>query len=353
MEQSNTINFAEQAFHLGLDTHSKNWRVTINYNHLELKTYVANPSPQELAEKMNREYPGGIYHSVYEAGFCGYWIHRELELYGFKNIIVNAADVPTSHKEKDRKRDPIDSRKLARELENGSLKGIYIPTEEQQALRSISRLYYQAVKSRIRIKNRIKGFLHFHGIKMPYNYEISHWSNAFIHWLKKIEFKKAHDKYYFECQLSRLESCRMQIKQLLDQMRKISKENKIIQCMRTVPGVALVTSFTLYAELMDMKRFSSLDKLASMIGLVPSVRSSDDKEKVKGITPRYSKYLRQNLIESAWIAARKDPALTLCYGEYCKRMKKQLAIIKITRKLLSRIRYVWLNETQYVKSVVV
>ena len=352
MKQSNTINFAGQAFHLGLDIHDRNWRVTIRNNGMELKTYLANPSAKALADKMNREYPGGTYFSVYEAGFCGYWIHRELTRYGFKNIVVNPADVPTSHKEKDRKRDPVDSRKLARELEKGSLRCIYIPTEEQQALRSLSRLYFQAVKSRTRIKNRIKGFLHFHGIKMPHTSEMSHWSNAFIQWLKNIEIKEEHDKYYFDSQLSCLQSCRIQMKLILDQMRKISKENKIIQCIRSVPGVALITSFTLYAELMDMRRFSNLSKLAAMIGLVPSVSSSDDKEKVKGITPRYNRYIRQNLIESAWIAVRNDPALTLCYGEYCKRMKKQLAIIKIARKLLNRIRHVWLNETTYVTSVV-
>jgi transposase len=351
MEQGNTINFAGQAFYLGLDTHSKNWEVTIRYNRMELKTYSANPSPDELAEKMNRDYPGGTFFSVYEASFCGYWIHRELTRLGFKNMIVNGADVPTSHKEKDRKRDPVDSRKLARELENGSLRGIYIPTEEQQALRSISRLYYQAVKNRTRIKNRIKGFLYFHGIKIPLKGEIYHWSNGFIHWLSTIKFKEAYDKYYLDSQLSRLESCRKQIKLLLDQMREIARDNKIIHCIRSVPGFALITSFTLYAELMDMKRFSNLDKLASMIGLVPSLRSSGDKERVKGITPRYNRYLRQNLIESSWIAVAKDPALTLCYGEYCKRMKKQLAIIKIARKLLNRVRYVWLNEAPYVMSV--
>jgi hypothetical protein len=83
MEQSNKINFEGQHFHLGLDTHSTNWKVTIQFNHMELKTYTANPSPKELAEKMRRDYPGGVYHSVYESGFCGYWIHRELERYGF------------------------------------------------------------------------------------------------------------------------------------------------------------------------------------------------------------------------------------------------------------------------------
>jgi transposase len=42
-----------------------------------------------------KHYPGASYHSVYEAGFCGFWIHRELQAHGVHNIVVNPADVPT------------------------------------------------------------------------------------------------------------------------------------------------------------------------------------------------------------------------------------------------------------------
>ena len=40
---------------------------------------------------------------------------------------INAADVPTSGKERANKNDTVDSRKLARELANGSLEPIYVP----------------------------------------------------------------------------------------------------------------------------------------------------------------------------------------------------------------------------------
>ena len=29
------------------------------------------------------------YHSVYEAGFCGFWIHERLTALGIDNIVVN------------------------------------------------------------------------------------------------------------------------------------------------------------------------------------------------------------------------------------------------------------------------
>ena len=44
---------------------------------------------------------------------------------------------------------------------------------------------------------------------------------------------------------------------------------------------------------------------------------------------------------------RKDPALTLAFAELTKRMKKQDAIIRMAKKLVNRIRYVWKNQTVY------
>jgi hypothetical protein len=58
------------------------------------------------------------------------------------------------------------------------------------------------------------------------------------------------------------------------------------------------------------------------------------------------------LVECAWRAIGSDPALTAAYAEFTKKMTKQQAIIKIARKLLNRIRYVWLNEKMYVTGVV-
>ncbi len=67
---------------------------------------------------------------------------------------------------------------------------------------------------------------------------------------------------------------------------------------------------------------------------------------------QHNKYLRSLLIEAAWIAVRKDPALTASFNEYIKRMSKQEAIIRIAKKLLNRIRTVWMKNTEYVCSVV-
>jgi transposase len=352
MYNNNKLSFRDQAIFLGLDVHQKNWTVTLRLNRLELKTFSMNPNPDELCRYMTKNYPDGNYLSVYEAGFCGYWIHRKLSQRGFTNIIVNPADVPTTHKEKDQKRDPVDSRKLARELENGSLKGIYIPTEQQQAARSLSRLYFKAVKERTRIKNAIKSFLQFQGVEIPRVDQVSHWSGRFIHWLKGISFVEKENHYYLNSLLDNLQDKRKETLNILRFMRTTSKNNRIIAYLKSISGIGFLTAYSLHSELIDIRRFKNLDHLASFIGLIPSISSSDDKEKQKGLTGRHHKHLRSQLIESAWVAVRHDPALTQSYNQYIQRMPKQKAIVRIAKKLLNRARYVWLNEKEYVTGVV-
>jgi len=122
------VRFDGQEFILGLDVHHRSWRVTIRTMGTEVRTMAMPPDPRELYSHMSRNYPGGSYRSVYEAGFSGFWAHRQLVDLGIANIVTHAADVPTSDKERRQKDDTRDSRKLARGLENGELNAIHVPT---------------------------------------------------------------------------------------------------------------------------------------------------------------------------------------------------------------------------------
>jgi transposase len=350
--QVKTVRFDNQEFHLGIDTHKSNWKVTIRSNGLHLKTFSMNPSPDELSIYMNRNYPGGIYRSVYEAGFCGYWIHRELTRLGFKNIVTNAADVPTSHKEKDRKSDVIDSGKLSREHEKHSLAGIYVPSPSQESLRSLSRLWQQTTKRSTQVKTRIKGFLNFTGVKIPDDGDVPRWPKNYLRMLAGLSFAEQDNKFILEKHLEDLEDNRRKRLTLLRRIREISKENATIKHLRTIPGIGPIVGFILYAELQDIRRFKRLDDLLSYIGLVPSTSSSGRNETIKGMTRRQNRHLRYILIESAWVAVRKDPALTACYNDLSKRMLKQRVIIRIAKKLTNRIRYVWLHQKPYIPAIV-
>jgi transposase len=320
-----------------------------------LKTFSMNPSPQDLYRYMNKHYPGGVYYTVYEAGYCGFWIHKQLDGHGFHSMVINPADIPTTHKEKTNKRDKVDSRKLSRELENGSLRGIYIPDEFHQQLRTLCRLRYRIIQSQTRVKNRIKGLLSFYGIFLPDHCELSHWSRAFIRWLQSLEFSFPMGTESLQFCIEELLGHRKRLAELIRVLRKNMNQYELSQLINTicsVPGIGFVTASTLYCELIDINRFYNLDHLASFVGLVPSVAASGDQEYDRGLTFRYNQHLRYLLVEAAWIAVRKDPVLTLKFSKLTRRMTKQNAIIRIAKKLLSRVRYVWKHNQRYVPGVI-
>jgi transposase len=344
-----------QRFYVGIDVHKKSWNVTIRSGGLSLKTYSMEPSPEQLQKYMKENYPEGVYYSVYEAGFSGYWAHRQLEDLGFKNIIVSPNDVPTNGKEKLYKTDSIDSRKLARELENGSIKGIYIPSQLNQELRSLVRMRYQLVQSSTRLKNQIKSYLDFYGYKIPENYQTKHWSGIFIKYLRSLNFQYSIGKDQLEIYLNDLTENRDLIVEVVKKIKRYCCEYgfyKTIQLLMTVPGIGYITSVTIYSELMDINRFPRIENLASYVGLTPSVSSSGEKETTLGLKMQHNRYLRSLFIEASWIAVRKDPALTVSFNEYIKRMSKQEAIVRIAKKLLNRVRTVLKENRGYVCSVV-
>jgi transposase len=119
-----------------------------------------------------------------------------------------------------------------------------------------------------------------------------------------------------------------------------------------VPGISTLTAMILLTELHEITRFRSVDELCSYIGLIPDTQSTSEKEHVGGMTQRGHSCLRWLLIEASWVAIRKDPAMMEAFNEYCKRMKKSKAIIRIARKLLNRIRYVLKNQAEYVPCVI-
>jgi transposase len=88
------------------------------------------------------------------------------------------------------------------------------------------------------------------------------------------------------------------------------------------------------------------------VGLIPNTDSSGETDHKTGMTGRRNALLRFILIESAWTAVRKDPALMMAFNELCKHMTKTKAIVRIARKLLNRIRYVLKNQQEYVPAVV-
>jgi transposase len=180
--QRTELNFKGLSIYVGIDAHLKSWKISIFTDYLHHKTFSQPPKPEVLSTYLKSNFPNAEYLSAYEAGFCGLWIHYELQKLGISNVVVNPADVPTTQKEKMRKSDAIDSNKLGRSLRNNELKGIYIPSQETLENRSLIRVRCTLVQDMVRLKQRIKSMLYFYGIEYPIEFQNSstHWSKKFL-----------------------------------------------------------------------------------------------------------------------------------------------------------------------------
>ena len=259
MAQKTQENFAGQIFFIGLDVHKKQWTVAIRTQGILVQRISMNPSPKELRRFLERTYPGGTYQSVYEAGFCGFWIHKQLLEQGIENMVVHPPDVPTSDKERKGKNDRRDARKLSRELENRSLTGIYVPMEPRQHLRSLCRLRERHIRNLTRVKNRIKGHLHFYGVVPPSHQETHHWSGKFVQWLRTVEFSSPPATDYLRICLRELEDHRQRLLEIMRLLRRYCRQQEHkepIRYLMSVPGIGFILAVTLYTELMTMERFA-------------------------------------------------------------------------------------------------
>lgn len=344
MEKSNN-NFIATAF-VGIDVHDKSWKVCLLSDAGYKKEFSCRPETHVLMTTLRKLLPDFKFECAYEAGFSGFWLHDELNEINCVNcIIVHPADIPTTNKEKAQKEDRRDARKIAQQLKGGAIKGIYVPNKTEVGLREIQRLQFTITKDLTASKNRTKAFLKRYNIQPPkekFPNSKTHWSAKFIKWLRSIEFNDSCLKFT----LNNLTDCVVQLRQqkaqILKELRIIilnSKKDKEYNKLTTIKGIGAIGAATILTEIVDIKRFRSYESFHSFIGLVPSTANSANTEKIRGVTKRANRRLRNIFIEASWVAIKYDTDLHHYYHELKQRMKGNKAIIRVAKKLATKVRY--------------
>lgn len=352
--QDNDLNFNGENIFVGIDTHKKNWKVALYSNDIALKTFTQDPEPGLLVNYLKRNYPNANFSCAYEAGFSGFWIQKQLATYGLNCIIVNPADIPTTGKEKEFKTDPRDCRKIAKSLQSNLLTPIYVPSDRGLAFRSVVRLYNDLVKNQTRQKNKIKGLINFYGLKYPpeFNTEKSHWSKSFCRWIADLRLNCEENTWVFQYYVQEYLKAKKEVKEVTKKVKEIAKTeplSKPVKLLTSIPGIGVLSAMKILTEIEDIHRFKNLDQLCGYIGLVPTTKSSGEKEKIGEMTNRGNKHLKTTIIESAWSSIHHDPSMSQRYFELIKRMESNKAIVRIAKKLVARILYVLIKEEEYKK----
>lgn len=358
MTKVNQLDFTGTTVFCGLDVHKISWRVNIRDNQLELKDFTQPADPVVLYKHLIKNYPGAKYKVGYEAGFCGFGIQRQLSALGIECVLLNAADIPKGDKDRKQKNDKRDARSISQELSNKKdMRSLYVPSPAWEHARTLVRNRHQQISDSTRCKCRIWQFLYFSSLPIPDKAETGqYWSRKFIKKLEEMDCGGSTElKAALQIKLQDHLHKRELILQSTRAIRKMYRQEAywlLMKLILSIPGIGEINAAIILFELQDISRFKTFDKLCSYVGLIPDTDDSGETKKNRGLTHRRNTYLREALIESSWVLIKKDPAMLMKYKDYCKRMHKNKAIIKIARHLLARINYVLRKQTVYVSGVV-
>lgn len=289
MYQHTTLDFTGQPIYVGIDTHKKSWQVSIQTADWEHKTFTQDPEAALLARYLQRHFPRATYHIVYEAGYAGFAPYRQLRACGLPCTVVHPADVPTSDKDRRQKTDRRDARKLAQQARGKNLKALYVPSPTAEADRALVRLRSALVTDQGRIKQRIKSLLAIQGVAIPAHFDGRYWSNAFLQWVAAVEFPAPSLGTTRDHLLATLAALRQCLADVTTDIRALARQAHyapIVALLRSIPGIGEVSAMIWATELIDIQRFSTHDRLAGSVGLVPGKRSSGDSEVITGLDGR-------------------------------------------------------------------
>lgn len=234
----------------------------------------------------------------YEAGPCGYGIHRQLTEAGHDCAVVAPSLIPRKSGERI-KTDRRDANNLAKLHRAGELTAVWVPDQAHEAMRDLVRARQAAVRTQRQARQQLSGFLLRHG----HHYHRPAWTQSHRRWLASLKFEQAVHYIVLEDCIATIEAATARRDRLEAHIEAALPEwslAPVVQALQALRGVGLVAAATLVAELGDITRFTNPCQLMAYLGLVPSEHSSGRTRRQGGITKAGNGAARRMLIEAAW-----------------------------------------------------
>jgi transposase len=256
-----------------------------------------------LIKEVHRYHQEGKTVTAYEAGSCGYVIHRAMEQAGLTCFVLPANKVAKKRTDKI-KTDKRDARLIGRELRSQNIRPISVPDEIDEAARDLLRCREDVNEDLRRIKQRLLKFLLRHGYTWTEknNWTVKHWK-----WMDGIRFRHDHERIVYEEYRSQIQSLEERMKRLEQQIEETAESKRYrakVSRLRAFKGIDYIIALSVICEIGDFRRFARAKDFMSYLGFVPSENSSGGKRNQGGITKAGNSHLRRLLIEGAWHYAK-------------------------------------------------
>jgi transposase len=261
-------------------------------------TFPNTAAALETLVKRLRQAGSGPIKFCYEAGPCGYGVHRTLTKMGEDCMVVAPSMIPRKSGDR-QKTDKRDAASLAVLHRGGLLTAVWVPDAAHEAMRDLIRTRLATVRAVRAARQQLSAFLLRHERTYPGN---KPWTKAHRRWLADQSFAQpAHQIVLEEC----IEAVR-QGEQRRDRVDGYLRAQipswslfPLVQNLCALRGLDMIAGAGLAAAIGDLSRFATAPDFMAFLGMVPSEHTSGPKRRIGAITKTGDVHARTLLIEAA------------------------------------------------------
>ncbi len=291
--------------YIGLDVHKESIVVALaraGRDAPQTRREIANKpkAVAKLVERLNQEFGGEVLLFCYEAGPCGYGLYRQLLGLGHDCQVVAPSLIPK--KPGDRiKTDRRDACKLAQALRSGDLTAVWVPDEEQEAMRDLTRARADMKAQERKARQQLNAYVLRHGHAWASNK--TRWTKTHYNWLEGLRFAHDWQQVVLQEYIDAVRAASQRVADITAQMERVLPQwslAPVVDSLVALRGIDKLAAMVLLAELGDISRFDSPKQLMAFLGLVPSEHTTGGRRRQGAITKTGNRHARRMLVESAW-----------------------------------------------------
>jgi transposase len=262
-------------------------------------TYPNSAAALEKLIRRLRQAGNGALKFCYEAGPCGYGVHRTLARLGEECMVVAPSMIPRRSGDR-QKNDKRDADGLAVLHRGGLLTAVWVPDAAHEAMRDLIRTRLAAVRAVRTARQQLSAFLLRH--ERIYRNGGKAWTKAHRGWLAGQSFAQPAQQIVLEESIEAVrlgEKRRDRVGGYLRAQIPTWSLFPLVQNLGALRGLDTIASAGLAAAIGDPSRFASAPDFMAYLGLVPSEQSSGPKRRIGAITKSGDIHARTLLIEAA------------------------------------------------------
>lgn len=258
---------------VGLDVHARSIKaVSLDVMTGEVRCATFGYDAGAVAEWVRSVDPGA--RCVYESGVTGFDLQKRLSGLGVDCVVGAVSKMIKPSADRRRKNDRNDAEFLARMLSVGNVVEVWVPDDECEAARDLTRALEDARDDLSRSKQRLSKFLLRHGLvfdeRTPTGRRKGNWTRAHWSWIESIRFAEGADNdalaYYVDA-VRRAAEEKARLEGLVEAEARKPRWRKRVDSLRCLKGVDTASAADLVFEAGEFSRFRNARSFAAWVGL--------------------------------------------------------------------------------------